>query len=102
MKFELALQWPASSIDDYDSMIAIEDSLIDGLPAGCEVDGHDAGSGQMNIFIRTDDPMKTFEDVRNVLGDDDAFADVRVAYRDRERSEYAVLWPKGLKEFQVL
>ena len=102
MKFELVLQWPASSVDDYDSMITIEDSLIEGLPDDCEVDGHDAGSGQANIFIRTDNPTKTFQDIRNLLGGEDAFDDLRVAYRDRERSEYAVLWPKELKEFQIL
>jgi len=47
MRYQLVLQWPASSIDDYDSMISIEDSLIEGLPNDSEVDGHDIGSGQV-------------------------------------------------------
>ena len=102
MKYQLVLQWPASSVDDYDLMIAIEDSLIEEIPNDSEVDGHDAGSGQVNIFIRTDGPTKTFEDVKNILSTSDAWTDIRIAYRDLERSEYTVLWPKNLKEFKVL
>jgi hypothetical protein len=64
MKYQLVLQWPASSVDDYDSMIAIEESLIEELRGDSEVDGHDAGSGQVNIFIRTGGPAKTFEDIK--------------------------------------
>jgi hypothetical protein len=102
MKYQLVLQWPASSVDDYDSMISIEDSLIEGLPNDSKVDGHDAGSGQVNIFIRTDEPTKTFEDVKNILKSRGAWTDILIAYRDLERSEYTVLWPKHLKEFEIL
>jgi hypothetical protein len=102
MKYHLVLQWPASSVDDYDAMISIEDTLIEGLPSNSEVDGHDAGAGQIDIFIRTDEPTKTFEDVKRILEGSDAWADIRIAYRDLERDEYTVLWPKSLKEFDVL
>ncbi|MGK9234023.1 hypothetical protein KXS07_20990 [Inquilinus limosus] len=83
-------------------MIAIEDSLIEELPRDSEVDGHDAGSGQVNIFILTDEPTKTFEDVEKILTAINAWANIRIAYRALERSEYAVLWPKNLKEFKLL
>ena len=102
MKYQIVLQWPAASVDDYDSMIAIENSLIEELPSDGEVDGHDVGSGQVNIFIRTDGPAKTFEDIRDILRMSDAWADVRVAYRNLEGSEYVVLWPINLKEFAVI
>ena len=102
MKYQLVLQWPASSVDDYDSMISVEMSLIEWLPDDCEVDGHDAGSNQANIFIRTDNPVKAFEDVKDILKDRDNWSDTRVAYRDIERDEYVVLWPKDLKEFKIL
>jgi hypothetical protein len=102
MKYQLVVQWPASSVDDYDSMIEIEDSLIEELPGDAEVDGHDAGSGQVNIFIWTDRPTKTLEDVKNILKVSDFWTGIRIAYRELERSEYTVLWPKNLKEFKVL
>jgi hypothetical protein len=102
MKYEIVLQWPASSIDDYDDMISVEDALIDGLTDDAEVDGHDGGAGQVNIFIRADNPPKIFENVKIILAACDAWAEVRVAYRDIEEAEYVILWPEDLKEFEVL
>ena len=102
MKYQLVLQWPTSSLSDYDEMIGVEDSLIEGLPGDCEVDGHDEGSGQMNIFLRTDSPAKTFADVKAILESGEMWPDIRIAYRNIESSGYAILWPENLKEFSVL
>jgi hypothetical protein len=101
-RYQLVLQWPASDIEDYDAMIALEDSLIDGLSSDCEVDGHDAGSGQLNIFLLTADPAKAFNEVERILKDRSAWADVRVAYRALEGTDYVILWPRDLREFEVL
>jgi hypothetical protein len=50
MKFQVVLQWPASSVNDYDGIVAVEDLLIEKLTEQSEVDGHDFGSDQANIF----------------------------------------------------
>ncbi len=102
MKYQLILQWPALSVKDYDSMVSIEDSLIERLPSDSEVDGHDGGSGQVNIFIQTDNPAKTFEDVENIIIDRDSWSNMRIAYRDFDGSEYTILWPKNLRTFDIL
>lgn len=101
MKYQLVLQWPASSIKDYDAMIEIEDFLIKNLTEENEVDGHDAGSGEVNIFIRTDDPKRTFKQVKTILSNRDFLIDARVAYRESIESEYTILWPKDLVKFKV-
>ena len=54
MKYLFVLQWPATSVDDYDSMVAIENFLISFLSGSSRVDGHDVGAGEANIFIETD------------------------------------------------
>jgi len=102
LKYQLVLQWPASSIDDYDALIWFEDALIEGLPDDAEVDGHDAGSGQANIFILTNNPHTIFHLARAILEACDGWADARIAFRDLERDEYTVLWPIDLKKFEVL
>jgi hypothetical protein len=101
MKYQLVLQWPTSPVSGYDALIGVEDTLIEGLPSDCEVDGHDEGFGQMNIFIGTDSPKKTFEDVKAVLADGDMWSNIRIAYRRVDGSKYEILWPEGLKEFSI-
>jgi hypothetical protein len=85
MKYQLILQWPASSIQDYDAMIAVEDVLIDVLPEGSEVDGHDAGAGEVNIFIHTNAPAQVFDALKPVLADADLLVTARAAFREQSQ-----------------
>jgi hypothetical protein len=101
MKYQLVLQWPPSSIDDYDTMISVEDSLIKGLSDDDEVDGHDEGSDQVNFFILTDNPARAFESIKGILEGCGAWSDVRAAYRELKNSKYIILWPRNLREFEV-
>lgn len=101
MRYQLVLQWPAADSQDYDAMIEIEDTLIEQLSAVHEVDGHDAGSGEMNIFIRTDDPERAFAEIERILGSRDFWIDARVAYRELKGDQYVVLWPSNFTDFRV-
>ena len=87
MKFQFILQWPALSIKDYDSLIEIEDLLIQKLAKRTQVDGHDAGSGEMNIFLFTNDPEATFKEVKGILGKHPSWPSVRIAYRNVSQGE---------------
>jgi hypothetical protein len=100
MKYRLVLQWPISSGCDYDALVAIEDALIDELEEG-EVDGHDVGVGELNIFIDTNDPEKAFQQISEVLKGHELWGTARIAYREKSASKYTVLQPKNLKDFKV-
>ena len=64
MRFQVILQWPAHSLDDYAEMVGgVEELLIAKLSAQNEVDGHDFGVGATNIFVLTDDPRRAFEEI---------------------------------------
>ena len=67
MKYQLVLQWPVPEIN-FDKLIEIEDLLIQRLPGDHQVDGHDFGSGESNIFLLTDDPKTCWENVWRILG----------------------------------
>lgn len=82
-------------------MIAAEDALIEQLSVLHEVDGHDAGVGEVNIFILTNDYRKAFDEAKAALEGKGFWADACVAYREIDKSEYTVLWPEGLNEFNV-
>jgi len=101
MKYQLVLQWPCSSIEDYDAMIQIEATLVEKLSDKNDVDGHDTGSGEMNIFIHTNNPKETFKEVTSILGSHDFWVDARVAYREFTEDEYTILWPQDLTEFKI-
>ncbi|SHM47923.1 hypothetical protein [Rhodanobacter sp. OK091] len=100
MKYQLILQWPSYSID-CDSIISIEESLIENLSNNNDVDGHDIGAGEANIFILTNDPEGVFAEIRALLENDVYWPDIRAAYRDFAGAEDCVLWPKGYKNFKI-
>jgi hypothetical protein len=101
MRYQLVLQWPSKSSADYEKLIETEDLLVNELPSGSEVDGHDAGSGEVNIFILTNDPLLSFQQVRSILEKGTNWTTVRVAYREVGGSNYTILWPMGLTEFKI-
>jgi hypothetical protein len=82
-------------------MIEIENALVQKLSKANNIDGHDAGSGEINIFIHTNDPKRTFNEIQTILGSRDFWVDARVAYREVTGIEYRILWPKDLIEFKV-
>jgi len=99
--YQLVLQFPADAVD-YDDLISIEDELLEVIRPPAAVDGHDFGSGEGNIFILTDNPGATFDNVLPVLKNLSRDRDATVAYRSIQGEEYTVIWPKGFKgEFSV-
>jgi hypothetical protein len=101
MRFQVVLQWPAQSLDDYDEKVAVEDLLIAKLTKQSEVDGHDCRSGETNIFVHTDDPRRAFEEIQTILSGHKLWPDVVIAYRQMDGTEYRVLWPQGTTTFNV-
>ena len=101
MKYQLVLQWPSESGLDYDGLVKTEELLSEGLPGSAEIDGHDIGQEEMNIFILTSQPVDCFESVKSLLGKQHAWEDLRAAYREVSGTRYTILWPNGLNEFRV-
>jgi hypothetical protein len=98
--YQLVVQWPAALLD-LDRLIDIEDALIACGRDDSEVDDHDYGADEANVFILTDNPRRTFEKLKPVLERECALRGARVAYRKVSESTYAVLWPYDLMEFKV-
>jgi hypothetical protein len=101
MRFQIVLQWPAHSLDDDEEMVAVEDLLIAKLTKRSQVDGHDFGSGETNIFVHTEDPRRTFEEIQAILSGHKLWPDAVIAYRQMDGTEYSVLWPQGSTPFSV-
>ena len=101
MKYQLVLQLPASSIKDYDAMIELEHAILANLGEVGVVDGHDAGTGEMNIFIHTNEPRRAFKAVSDLLKARGFMSRVRVAFREFGSDSFTVLHPPGAKDFSI-
>jgi hypothetical protein len=102
VKYQLVLQLPSSSEADYDRLLSLEETIENGLGAIGIVDGHDIGSGEMNIFIHTDEPMLAFEKAVRLLGPRDDLRELKAGYRDFDEDDYIAIYPTGLDHFSVV
>ena len=101
MKYQLVIQFPEALRGGVDLLIKLEDILEANLETS-EVDGHDIGSGEMNIFIYTDEPEVTFNEIKNLFeSEKEVVCNMKAAYRDAEKGEFICIWPKELREFHV-
>jgi len=98
MHYQLVLQFKANAIPDFDALVALEDKLQAIVAPLAEVDGHDIGSGEINIFVHTTDPFATFDRVKPLLSDASLLHQVRGAYRALRADEYIVVWPENSTE----
>jgi hypothetical protein len=102
MKYQLVLQLPASSVREYDAMIELEEAIARSLGNLGRVDGHDAGSGEMNIFILTDHPKPAFDRIKQLLGTTDFMPKLKVAFRLIGKDEFTTLHPADLIHFAIV
>lgn len=101
MKYLMTLQWPASAIAEFDVLIGFEDALIENLSDACEVDGHDFGVGEINIFIHTNDPNSALIEIQAIFRDTAFWENLKIGYREMSRSDYVGLWPSDGSKFKV-
>ncbi len=101
IKYQIVVQWDTESICDFDALVQIEEILCEKLTRAHEVDGHDMGSGEANIFILTPSPLAAFEEIREALKGQSHWQSARVAYRKISEDVYTVLWEKELNSFNV-
>lgn len=82
-------------------MIELEEVILGNLAnLGC-VDGHDAGSGEMNIFILTDCPKVAFNHIRQIPVMRNVMPDLKAAYREIGKNDFTILHPVGLTRFAI-
>lgn len=65
-------------------------------------DGHDYGSGEVNFFIFTHDPMQTFKIIKHVFTQENVLIDAKIAYRETESERFTCIWPEDLTEFNLI
>ena len=102
MRYQLVVQFEtADSLDDFDRLVRFEGKLAAELRKIAEVDGHDFGSSEFNVFILTDTPKVAFETAHRLVLDQKLRYPMRAAYRELTEEAFVILWPSTLREFRV-
>ncbi len=102
MKYQLVIQFPEELYGDLEWIAEFEDRLDESI-ADAEVDGHDIGSGEVNIFIHTNNPDNTFQVSKNILEEESVdLGNITIAYREISGNHYIPLWPENLVDFKVI
>jgi len=99
--YQLVFQLRGSSVLDFEEMIALEEELESAIGDLGNVDGHDLGQGEMNIFVHTASPVRLFETVRSLPLVARAMPRLKVAFRPLDGDAYEVLHPSGTYRFTV-
>ncbi|MEP6811003.1 MAG: hypothetical protein ABI992_12230 [Chthoniobacterales bacterium] len=101
-RYQLVLQLPAVSLADYDALIAWETLIEGALDESADLDGHDIGAAEANIFVITSEPETTFRRLLPALRRSGWPEDAMAAYRDIAGERYRVLWPEHpIRDFIV-
>ena len=79
----------------------MEDKLEARLDSTAEVDGHDFGSEEMNIFIYSTEPEVCFEQAKVLLTGMTDIGTMKAAFRHVDSEGFTILWPTGLEKFDV-
>ena len=101
--YQLVLQfspWGDRSLDD---LIALEERLEAITDLEAEVDGHDLGSGEANIFLITANPVRTVTHCIPAIGAEGLLPLLSAAFRKDGEERYSRVWPVGdVAPFTVL
>jgi hypothetical protein len=102
MRYQLVFQILSDDID-FDTMVDIEEELISriGRSRSERLDGHDAGSGEINFFIHTDTPKETFDKCFCVF-ENRQLHQLKSAFRELNKDDYVIMWPIGCKTFNIV
>jgi hypothetical protein len=101
MKYQLTIQFSEELYGDLDWRADLEERLDESL-VEAEVDGHDIGYGEVNIFIHANNPINTFQIVKSILENEGVDLElVKIAYREINGERYIPLWPENLVDFKI-
>ena len=97
----LIIQFPGNSEEDFEKLIKLEEKLEAELKSNNIADGHDFGSGEMNIFILTNSPNVIAQKVVEIINQTKSIPFFRIAYREIDGNDYIILYPSQETDFKV-
>ena len=89
---QLVLQFAPWSDRDFADLVRLEEQIEAVVRSG-EIDGHDLGSNEANIFIFTDDPTAVLRSCVPAITEAGLLPSFSAGYRALDEDTYLRLWP---------
>jgi hypothetical protein len=93
--YQLVLQLRPWGERHFDELVRLEEQVIELLGSDAEVDGHDLGSNEANIFVFCSDPPGLLPRCVAAAETAGLLPILAVAYRSVDGEVYTRLWPKA-------
>jgi hypothetical protein len=94
MNYQLVMRFPKASASA-ETLRALEIALGQDLAGTAQLDGHDTGARNVDLFIVTADPKSTFRRSKPALERLQLLDRVTAAHRLEGGSRFTVVWPLG-------
>ena len=94
MNYQLVLKFRKTNASA-DTLRALELALTEDLAGTAQLDGHDTGARNVDLFIVTADPKSTFRRSKPALERLQLLDHVVAAHRIEGGSRFTVAWPLG-------
>ena len=92
--FQLVLQFSPWSDRSFDDLVGLEDQL-EAVLSSDDIDGHDLGSNEANIFVLTEHPATALAACLPVVTSAGLLAEFSAGCRSLDQDEYSRVWPVG-------
>ena len=102
MDFQLVIKFWRKSLEDEAFLPAIQSELKDVLGDAAELDGYDVSDNEINLFVLTSDPKRSFRRINAVLEKRGIVQGVSAASRLVGGAHFTSIWPlRSARKFKL-
>ncbi len=102
MNYQLVIKFWRKSLQDETFLSAIQGELKDVLGDAAKLDGYDVSDQEINLFVETPDPKRSFRRIKTVLESRGILQGVSAASRLVGGAHFTSIWPpRALRKFKL-
>jgi hypothetical protein len=102
MNYQLVIKFWRKSLADESFLPAIQGELQRVLGDAAELDGYDVSDEEINLFVLTPDPKRSFRRIKTVLESRDIVRGVSAASRLVGGAHFTSIWPpRATRKFKL-
>jgi hypothetical protein len=102
MDYQLVIKFWRKSLEDETFLPAIQGELKGVLGDAAELDGYDVSDDEINLFVLTSDPRRSFRRIKAVLENRSIDRGVSAAYRLVGGAQFTSIWPpRSMRKFKL-